>query len=318
MTRTTRTTRLLALALVAAVSASALAGCSAKRDAEKPAPAKEPTATTESAFPVTITDDAGREVTLEAEPESIVSLAPANTEMLFAIGAGGRVTGVTTYDDYPAEVKELPKVGDFVQPNMEAIAAAKPDLVVATTGVQADVLKKLEDLGATVVAIDPQSLDGVYEDITELGQVTGTSEAADKLVADMKADVASVTEAVKGREVRTTFVEIGQNPLFTVGAKTLIGELVTLAGGRNVVAQEGYVPYSLEQLVKDNPYVYLSTKGSMSDPEDIAVRPGYEQLAAVEQGRIYLLDDNLVSRPGPRIAEGLKQIAQGIHPEAFQ
>jgi len=113
-------------------------------------------------------------------------------------------------------------------------------------------------------------------------------------------------------------VEIGQNPLFTVGAKTLIGELVTLAGGRNVVAQEGYVPYSLEQLVKDNPYVYLSTKGSMSDPEDIAVRPGYEQLAAVGQGRIYLLDDNLVSRPGPRIAEGLKQIAQGIHPEAFQ
>jgi len=318
MTRTTRTTRLLALALAAAVAAAALAGCSAKDAAEDPAPAKEPTVTTESAFPVTITDDAGRKVTVEAEPESIVTLAPANTEMLFAIGAGDRVTGVTTYDDYPAEVKDIAKVGDFVQPNMEAIAAAKPDLVVATTGVQADVLKKLEDLGATVVAIDPQSLDGVYEDITELGQITGTTEAADKLVADMKADVAAVTDAVKGREVRTTFVEIGQNPLFTVGAKTLIGELVTLAGGRNVVAQEGYVPYSLEQLVKDNPYVYLSTKGSMSDPEDIAVRPGYEQLTAVEQGRIYLLDDNLVSRPGPRIAEGLKQIAQGVHPEAFQ
>jgi len=119
-------------------------------------------------FPVTITDDAGREVTIEAEPERIVSLAPANTEIVAALGLTDKLVGVTTFDDYPPEVAELPQVGDFVAPNIEAIAAAEPDLILGTTGVQAETIVQLEELGADVVAVDPQSLGAVFDAIGEL------------------------------------------------------------------------------------------------------------------------------------------------------
>ena len=124
---------------------------------------------------MTITDDASQSVTIKAEPQRIVSLAPANTEIVFALGLGDKVVGVTTYDDFPAQVSKIAKVGDFTTPNLEAIAAAKPDLVLATTGVQADVIAKLKSLGATVIAIDPQNLQGVYTDIERVGAATGTS-----------------------------------------------------------------------------------------------------------------------------------------------
>jgi len=208
-------------------------------------------------------------------------------------------------------------VGDFTGPNLEAVAAANPDLVLVTGGVQADVITKLEQLGATVLSIDPQTLAGLYEDITEVGTATGESAAAAKVVADMQAAVAQVEQAVSGAEKVTTFVEIGQNPLYTVGAGTLIDELVAAAGGTNVVTEAGYVPYSTEQLVKADPEVYMATLGSMSDPTALKKRAGFESLSAVKNERVYVLEDNLVSRPGPRTVLGLKQIAEALHPEAF-
>lgn len=316
MTRTHRTTR-SALSIVGLIAAAALltiAGC-----ANQPATPATPAATPEpaAAFPVTITDDASKSITIEAAPERIVSLAPANTEIAFALGLGDKVVGVTTYDDYPAEVTKIEKIGDFTTPNLEAIAAAKPDLVLATTGVQASAIAKLEEMGATVIAIDPQSLEGVYADIERVGQATGTADKAAAIVDGMKAEVESVRTAVQGAEPVTAFVEIAQNPLYTVGKGTLIDELVALAGGTNVVTQESYVAYSAEQLVKADPEVYLATKGSMSDPAALAKRAGYAKLAAVKNNRVFVLDDNLVSRPGPRIVLGLKEIAKALHPDAF-
>ncbi len=309
MTRITRLT--LALALFTSL---ALTGCSA----EKPeATEAEPEPVAEATFPVTITDDAGREVTVEAAPERIVSLAPGNTEILFAIGAGDRVVGVTSLDDYPAEVADIAKVGDFAGPNVEAVAAADPDLILATTGVQADMITKLEELGATVIAVDPTTLAGLYEDIDEIGLATGEIEGAASVLEDMEAAVFEVEAAVGGLEPVTTFVEIAQNPLFTVGSGTLIDEMITIAGGKNVVTEPSYVPYSVEQLVKSDPAVYLATKGSMSDPAELAKRPGYKDLSAVKASRVFVLDDNLVSRPGPRAVEGLRQIAEALHPDAF-
>lgn len=311
MTRTTRMTRTIAALLLAA---AALAGCSAP--AEKPA--EKPAESEKAAFPVTVTDDADRSVTVDAAPERIVSLAPGNTEILFALGLGDKVVGVTSYDDYPAEVKDIEKVGDFAGPNMEAVAAADPDLVLATSGVQADVIAKLEELGATVLAIDPTSLDGLYEDIEEIGAVTGTATEAEALVADMRADGKEIAEIVADREPVKVFVEIGQNPLFTVGEGTLIDELLTAAGGDNVVTSNGYVPYSAEELVKADPAVYMATHSSASDIASIGKRAGYAELQAVKSGRVVILDDNLTSRPGPRIMEGLRLIAEGLHPDAFE
>jgi iron complex transport system substrate-binding protein len=314
MTRSNRTTKALVAVIALAAAAAAVAGCAAKPAAPPAKPAEKPAPT--ATFPVTITDDTSRSVTVAAKPERIVSLAPANTEILFAIGAGPRVVGVTTYDDYPAEVSSIEKVGDFVSPNFEKIAAAKPDLVIATTGVQADAIKKLEDLGATVIAVDPQSLDALYADIAEIGQATGEVAGAEKTVADMKAAVADIENAVSATEKTTAFIEIGQNPLYTVGSGVLLDELVRVAGGTNVVTEPGFVPYSTEKLIKSDPQVYLATKGSSSDPSAITSRAGYKDLQAVKGGHIVILDDNLVSRPGPRIVEGLRQIAQGLHPDA--
>jgi len=304
------------VAAFAALLAFALAGCT--KTAGTSAGNTAAPAGSGHTFPATITDDASNTVTVKAAPQRIVSLAPANTETLFALGLGDKVVGVTSYDDYPPEVAKIAKVGDFQGPNVEAVAAAKPDLVLATSGVQADVVKKLEALGATVVVIDPQTLEGVYTDIQRVGTITGTSPAAEGLVAQMKAKVASVQKAVASEPKVSAFIEIGQNPLYTAGTGTLMDELVTLAGGTNVVAQPGYVSYSAEQLIKDDPQVYMATKGSSSDPASIAKRPGYDKIAAVKDGRIVILDDSIVSRPGPRIVDGLEAVAKALHPNAFR
>ena len=311
-TRSARTTaHRFALVAVAALALSALIGCTAP--AEKPA-AEAPKAVA-ATFPVTITDDASRTVTIKAEPQRIVSLAPANTEIAFALGLGEKVVGVTTYDDYPAEVTKITKIGDFTTPNIEAIAAAKPDLILATTGVQAEVLAKLEALGATVIALDPQNLDGVYGAIERTGKATGAISQAAALVDGMKVDVDAVVKSVEATDAVTAFVEIAQNPLYTAGTGTLLDELITLAGGKNVVTQPSWVAYSAEQVVKDNPAVYMATKGSMSDPAQLSQRAGFSELSAVKNGRVVILDDNLVSRPGPRVVEGLKEIAAALHPD---
>ncbi len=308
---------LLPVLLVVAMALIALAsGCASDRTDSAGAPPAQ-TRVAATSYPLTITDDASRSVTIQAEPQRIVSLAPANTEIVFALGAGDRLVGVTSLDDYPAEVADIPKVGDFAGPNIEAVAAADPDLVLATTGVQSDVIEQLEGLGATVIAIDPQSLDGVYEDILEVAEVVNTKAAGEELVASMKATVQDIADAVSGRDPVTVFIEIAQDPLFTAGRNTLLDELVTRAGGVNVVQAQGWVPYSPEEVVKADPDVYLATKGSMSNPEDLAKRPGFKGLSAVKAGRVVILDDNLVSRPGPRIVSGLEDIARALHPEAF-
>jgi iron complex transport system substrate-binding protein len=300
----------------ALASVLALAGCAGTTEVAQDDGAQPPADA--AAFPVTVTDDADREVTIEAQPERVVSLAPANTEIVAALGIEERLVGVTTYDDYPPSVADIPKVGDFVTPNMEAIAAADPDLVLATSGVQADVVEQLEGTGAAVLVIDPQTLDGVYAAIEIVGAATGESGAAQDLVDEMKDTASEVEQAVAGEPVPRVFIEIGQNPLFTAGADTLIGDLVVRAGGENVVAESGYVAYSSEQLISADPEVYLATLGSMSDPEDVETRAGYDGISAVKAGRVFVLDDNLVTRPGPRAVEGLEQIAQAIHPAAFE
>jgi iron complex transport system substrate-binding protein len=269
-------------------------------------------------FPLTVTDDASRTVTLKAPATRVVSLAPANTEILYGLGAMERLVGVTTFDDYPAEVSSIAKMGDFTTPNLEAIASAKPDLVLVTGGVQAEVIGKIEGLGAAVLVVDPTDLEGVYRAIELVSQAIGTPAKGAAVTDGMKADLVSLHAAVGSEAPVTCFVEIGWNPLFTAGPGTLIDELAREAGGRNVVTQPGYVGYSAEQLLKDQPYVYLGTRSSLGDQAGaIDQRPGYKRLDAVVAGRVVALDDNLVSRPGPRVIEGVRAIARALHPDRF-
>jgi iron complex transport system substrate-binding protein len=306
--------RTLATLVVAAAIALPLAGC-ARQLPTTPVPT--PT-TPKSAGPVvTITDDASRTVTIEGVPQRIVSLAPANTEIVYSLGIIDRLVGVTTWDDYPAQVERIAKVGDFTTPNIEAIAAAKPDLILVTGGVQADVLAKLEDVGAKVVVVDPQTLEGVYSAIGMVAKVTGTTEKGDVVVAGMKKDLATITSRLAGLKPVKAFIEIGWNPLFTAGPGTLLDDMLVKAGGKNVVTETGYVGYSVEQLLSDQPKVYLGTFSSIGDPGAFAKRPGYSALSAFKAGRVYPVDDNVVSRPGPRIVEGVREIAFALHPDLF-
>lgn len=289
---------------------SAAAGC-AGGQAKSGESAKKSTAE----FPVTLKDDAGRKVTVEAAPERIVSLAPGNTEIIDSLGLIDKLVGVTTLDDYPPAVADIEKVGDFAGPNLEKVAAADPDLVVMTGGVQGEVIAKLEEMGATVLVIDPTDLDGLYADIELLGKATGETGKAEEVVGSMKADEADIADKIAEAEPTPCFLEIAQNPIYTAGPGTLMADLIERAGGRNIVTQEGYVAYSAEQIVAADPAVYFVTKGSMSSPQGIAQRPGFDKLSAVRDSRVVVLDDNLVSRPGPRAIEGMLSIARALHPD---
>jgi iron complex transport system substrate-binding protein len=224
---------------------------------------------------------------------------------------------VTTYDDYPVQVKLVPKMGDFQTPNLEAIAAADPDVVLVTGGVQADVISKLEALGAKVVVIDPQDMNGVFNSIQMVGNILGVPAKADSVVAGMEKQLTYIRAAVSAEPTVTAFVEIGWNPLYTAGPGTLVDDLLTQAGGQNVVTQRGYVGYSVEQLVKDQPSAYLGTRSSIGSTSAVAGRPGYDALSAVKDGKVFVLADDLVSQPGPRIIEGVLEIARALHPYVF-
>lgn len=289
---------------------SAAAGCAGEQSKSG-----ESTKKGTAEFPVTVTDDADREVTIEAAPERIVSLAPGNTEIIDSLGLIDKLVGVTTLDDYPPAVVDIEKVGDFAGPNLEKVAAADPDLVVMTGGVQGEVIAKLEEMGATVLVIDPVGLDGLYADIELLGKATGATGKATEVVDAMKADESEIADKLAGTKPTPCFIEIAQNPIYTAGSGTLMADLIERAGGRNIVTEQGYVAFSSEQILAADPAVYFVTKGSMSSPEGIAARAGFDKLAAVRDSRVVILDDNLVSRPGPRAVEGMLSIARALHPD---
>jgi len=308
--RIRRLTAAFLLLAALALGAAALSACGPGGSTD--------TSASPSAGPITVTDDTGATVTLDQSAQKVVSIAPADTEIAYAIGGGSKMVGVTSFDDYPAEAKNLPKVGDFSNPSVEKIVSLEPDLVLAAGGIQAGLRSKLEKLGMQVFVVDPTTYDGVMTDITKLGQLMSLEANATKVVAGMTAAKEKVQARVASLDRPATFIEVYSKPLMTAGKGTFIDDLVTLAGGANIGAQagDGFPNFSSEVLVKDDPAVYVAMAGSQSMPGAIAKRPGYSGLAAVKDGRVFVIDDDLVARPGPRLAQGLEQLAAMIHPEA--
>lgn len=305
----------LVLLLVLAVGLLALAACGSGSAGS--ASTGSPAASAASG-PITVTDDAGNQVTLDKPAERIVSLAPANTEIAFAIGAGDKLVAGTTYDDYPAQAKSLPKVGDFNAPNIEKTASYSPDLVLAAAGIQDKLRSKLEALGMKVYVVDPTTYDGTVQTIENVGKLAGSEAGAAQVAGDMTAAKQTVQAAVGDLPRKTTFLEIYSEPLMTAGSGTFIDDMIGIAGGDNIGNQagSGFPNFSTEVLVKDDPQVYIADSGSMSKPGDIKQRAGFAALTAVKDGHVYVIDDNTIARPGPRLALGLKSLAEFIHPEA--
>jgi len=312
--RIRRVTAAFLLTALLVLSVIALSACGAGTGAASPSPSASP-----SAGPITVTDDSGAAVTLAQPATRIVSLAPANTEIAYAIGAGDKMVAGTSFDDYPEEAKSLPKIGDFANPSVEKIASFQPDLVLAAGGIQAGLRSKFEKLGVQVYVVDPTTYEGVMTSITELGQLAGTSEEAQQVVETMKQAQTEVQGKVGALDKATTFLEIYSKPLMTAGSGTFIDDMITSAGGQNIGAEagSGFPSFSTEVLVQKDPVVYIADSGSMSEPGDIAKRAGFSELTAVKDGRVYVIADNLIARPGPRLAEGLQELAKMIHPEAY-
>lgn len=266
----------------------------------------------------TFTDTMGRQITLDAYPQKIISLAPAITEILFAIGLDQEIIGVTDYCDYPEQALTKEKMGGFKNPNLETIVAAEPDMVFIAAGVQEDVIKKLEDLKVTVVVLDADTIDQVISNIELAGSLTGKEAEAKKVAADMRTRMTNITSKLKDVAKPTVFVEIWDDPLMSAGSTSFVNNLIEVAGGLNIAAgnTEKFYNYSMESLLQADPDYYIINTHAHT-PADIQNRTGYEVLSAVKNNKVYAVDDNLISRSGPRVIDGLEQIAKIIHPEIF-
>jgi iron complex transport system substrate-binding protein len=268
---------------------------------------------------IKVTDFLGREVSIEKVPQRIVSLSPSTTELLYVLGVGNRLVGVTDYDDYPSEVKKLPKVGGFQGPNMEAIAEQQPDIIFAASISGREQMEALQNLGIPVVVLEAKQIDQIYQSIELIGELTGTEEKGKQIVKDMKAKINDINNRVKDLPTAKVFYLVDINGNWSAGRGTFIDELIDIAGGNNIVDDvEGWVQYSPEKLLQKNPDVII-TAPHACDVDELKALPAYQELNAVKNDRIKVIsDDNLISRASNRIVLGLEQIAKNLHPEAFE
>jgi len=285
--------------------------------AEQPA-AEAPAAEAEAAaYPLTVTDASGTEITLEKAPEKIVSIAPSETEVLFAVGAGAQVVAVDDWSDFPADVAALPRVGGL-EANVEAILEQEPDLVVAGWTMSGATIEELRKLGLTVYAFETKTLDEAIAHIREMGKIVGHPEEAETVAAKMEADRKSVADAVASltdAEKKKVYVEF--SPGWTVGQGEFMDELLTTAGGVNVADQPGWYEISEEKIIEANPQVILYSKGVEGLEGMIKGRAGWDKIDAMANGQLIAIDDNLISRPGPRITEALVEVAKALYPDRF-
>lgn len=319
---------MLFLALAAcAPSAPEPATATSEPDKSTEAPG-EPTATEalEVAQPIVLTDGMGREVVLEEPAQRIVSMAPSNTEILFAIGAGSQVIGRDEISDFPPEALDVTSIGStYGELNTEAILALEPDLVLAATITTPEQVQTLESLDVPLYLLpNPMTFDELFENLQTVGVLTGREEQAQALVEDLSARVKAVVEKTTGADPVLVFYEVdGTDPTapWTTGADTFQDVLIGMAGGENVAADiQGWGQMSLEELVTRDPRVIIFGEGPWipTTVESLTARAGWSDISAVQEGRVYGLDTNWVDRPGPRLVMAFEQMAEMIHPELFE
>jgi cobalamin transport system substrate-binding protein len=341
MARISRFRRLSLATLSFVVSGLLLAACGTQQSATfssigaalSPPPTASlpaPASATPSVYPLTLTDDTGRRITLASAPERVVSLAPSNTEIVCAVGGCGTLVGVTDFDDYPPSVASVPKVVVQAQVDPEKVVAARPDLVLAAgNGLTPDsVISQLTGLGLRVLTLYPRDLDAVYADIELVGRALGREPQAGALVSAMQGRDAAVQAAVAGAARPRTFYEVSVygGIIYTAGKDSFLASLIGLAGGDPITGDPSSTAIGLEQLVAADPQLILlgdaSYDASLADPASalsvVAARPGWEGMTAVRDGRVVpYTADVVTTRPGPRIVDGLEALARAIHPDRF-
>lgn len=289
-------------------------------------PAAAPTAVP-TPTPIVLTDGLGHTITLNAIPQRIISIAPSNTELLFAVGAGNQVVGREELSDYPDAAKAITSIGSvYGKLNTEAIVALKPDLILAAEINPPEQVKTLQDLGLTVYYLNnPKDFDGLYANIKTVGQLTGHDADAQKLIDDTRARYdAVVTKVATSSNMPKVYYELdATDPTkpYTTGPGTFVDLLIELSGGQNIGAglKDQYAQISAEEIVNQNPDVIVLGDAAYGVSIDsIGARAGWASIAAVKNRAVYAFDDNLASRPGPRLIDGLEQMAKLLHPDLFK
>ncbi len=275
--------------------------------------------------PGAIVDDMGRVVNIEESPQRIVSHVPSITETLFAIGVGDRVVGVSEYCDYPEAARAKPKIGGAWDPSIESIVELEPNLVL-TSGVVESLMPQLDGLGITYIVLKPFDIDGILKNIELLGKVTGAAKEAEALIDDMQSRITSVTGRVKdaGRpRVFYAFAVTDLNNPWTAGPGSYGDALIRMAGGENIGARASipWPQFSIEEVASSDPEIIIvnATHGTAATSvEAIRQHPVWRETTAVKQGRVYMIDGDLIERSGPRIVQGLEELARIIHPELYE
>ena len=277
-------------------------------------------------FPMTVTDDLGRTITIDKAPQRIISLAPSNTEILFDLGLGDRVVGDTIYCDYPEAAKGKAKVGGYSDIDIEKVVSLNPDLILAEDIHKAEVIPALERLGFKVYALVPHNLNEIMDSVSTIGRLTGTSKEAKSIVSDMQKRIKAITDKTlnltDAQKPRVLYV-IWQEPMMSSGVDTPIYEMITKAGGYSVVQnQTGFPALSLESVIDANPQVVICNVDSSFPGGDaplvfVQTEPRLKTIAAVVNGKVYGINASLTNRPVPRIIDGFEWMAAMIHPELF-
>ncbi|WP_017382189.1 ABC transporter substrate-binding protein [Paenisporosarcina sp. TG-14] len=286
---------------------------------------KEKTEAVESAFPVTLTDVTDNEITLEEAPKTIVSMIPSNTEILFGLDLGDKVVGVSDYDNYPKETEAIEKIGgqEF---NVEKIISLNPDLVLAHEsglGMGEAGLQQLRDAGVNVLVVKTAlNFEEVYETMITIGQATGSTSEAEEMVQKMKDEVASIQEKASAVETKkSVFFEVSPAPeIYTAGNNTFINEMIMLINAENIAGdQEGWIKMDPEEIVNRNPDVILTTYGYYTPGavEQVLSREGFGVVTAIKNKEVVNVDADMTNRSGPRLTEGLLEMAKAIYPEVF-
>lgn len=280
----------------------------------------------ETVYPLTVTDASGEEITFESAPERIVSISPSETEILFALGLGDEVVGVTDFDDYPEEVFEKEKIGGLIDPNEEAILELEPDLVITGLSISDDIVENLRGLGLEVYKTDANSLDDVLSNIDLLGEITNSQSEAEALISEMEETIEKVKSTVASldeEEKKKVYIEY--NPGWTVGDGEFMNELIELSGGINIAADEsGWIEINEEKIIQDDPDVIIYAANLVDEEsgkkldELIKDRSGWDKITAIEEDHFVPMDESIMSRVGPRVTLALEQIAEGIYPELFE
>lgn len=273
---------------------------------------------------IVLTDDLGREVVLNAPPASIVSIAPSNTEIIYAVGAGDLLVGRDEFSYYPEEALQIESIGGGMNDyNLEAITALDPDLVLAAEINAPEIIDALEKLDITVYYLgNPDDFAGLYENIETVGILTGHENEAETLSGQLQARVETLLKAVAGEEdIPTVFFELdASEPAkpWTTGGGTFVDYLISMAGAKNIAAEveDEWVQYSQEELIIQNPdFIILADAKWGTTAEMVAARPGWDVLNAVKNNAIFPIDDDLTSRPGPRLVDGLEELVKICHPD---